>query len=83
MQNWQGGTYSSFVAVTPSDTTPVTCRALYIGTGGGTLALKPSVGATAVTFTAPVSGSILPIELNEGLVMSTGTATVANIVALA
>lgn len=82
MQSWQGGTYSSFQAVTPSDTTLINCRALYIGTGGGTLALSPNGTTPSVTFTAPLSGTILPIELNEGRVMATGTATTANIVAL-
>jgi len=72
MQNWQGGTYSSFAAVTPSDATPINCRAIYIG-GAGNVTVTPKVGGTAVVFTAPPVGSILPIELNEGLINATGT----------
>lgn len=73
MQSWQGGTYSSFLAVTPSDTTLVTCRAIYVG-GAGSVTLSPvQTGGTPVLFTAPPVGSIIPVELNEGRIMATGT----------
>jgi hypothetical protein len=74
--------YGSFVAVTPSDTTLISCRALYIG-GAGNLTLNPAqTGAGAnVVITAPPVGSIVPIELNQGRVMAATTATA--IVALA
>lgn len=73
MQNWQGGTYSSFAAVTPSDSTLVNCRAIYVG-GAGNVAVKSgSAGATAVTFTAPPIGSIIPVALDQGFIMATNT----------
>lgn len=80
MQSWQGGTYSSFSAITPSDTTRVTCRAIYVG-GAGSLTLSPDGTTAGVVITAPPVGSIVPIELNEGRVMAATTATL--LVALA
>lgn len=73
--------YGSAAAVTPSDTTIINCRALYIG-GAGNVAVKTTAGATAVTFTAPPVGSILPINIDGGQVMSTNT-TATLIVSLA
>lgn len=73
--------YGSAAAVTPSDTTIINCRALYIG-GAGNVAVKTTAGATAVTFTAPPVGTILPINIDGGQVMSTNT-TATLIVALA
>lgn len=73
-------TYGGFAAVTPSDTTLINCRAIYIG-GAGNIALSTSPAATAVTFTAPPVGTILPINLDGGRIMSTGT-TATLIVAL-
>lgn len=72
MQNWSGGTYASFRAVTPSDTTPINCRAIYIG-GAGSVTVTAGIGGTPVLFTAPPVGAILPIELNQGLINATGT----------
>lgn len=72
MQSWQGGTYSNFAAVTPSDTTRVSCRAIYIG-GAGSVAVSPDATTAATVFTAPPVGSILPVELNQGRIMATGT----------
>lgn len=67
------GNYSSFAAVTKSDTTQVNCKAIYVG-GAGDVAVKQGTpGATAVVFTAPPVGSILPISLDQGFIMSTGT----------
>jgi hypothetical protein len=74
MQNWQGGTYSSYAAIVPSSTTLLNCRAIYVG-GAGNVVVASKVGGTLVTFTAPPVGSILPIELNEGIVDATTTAT--------
>ena len=73
--------YGSAAAVTPSDTTIINCRALYIG-GAGNVAVKTTAGATAVTFTAPPVGTILPINIDGGQVMSTNT-TATLIVSLA
>ncbi len=83
MQNWMGGTYSSFAAVTPSDSTPINCRALYVAVTGTVVVTGGPIGAPIgpVTFTAVPAGAILPIELNEGRVNAATTAT--GIVALA
>ncbi len=74
MQNWLGGTYSSFKAITPSSTTPVTCRAIYVG-GAGNVVVASAVGGALVTFTAPPVGTVLNIELNQGIVDASTTAT--------
>lgn len=80
MQAGPWATYSSALAVVPSDTVPVTCRAIYIG-GAGSVTVTPKGGA-AVVFTAPPVGSILPIQLDQGLINATGT-TATLMVALA
>lgn len=64
--------YTVGFAVTPSDTTRVTCRAIYVG-GAGNVAISNDASATAVTFTAPPVGTILPIGLDQGRIMSTNT----------
>lgn len=69
-----------FSACTPSDATLVTCKALYVGTAGN-IALSTSSDTAAVTFTAVPAGSIIPVELLNGRVMSTNT-TASNIVLL-
>lgn len=74
-------TYGSAQAVTPSDTTIVNCRAIYIG-GAGNVAVKTTKDAAAVTFTAPPVGTILPISVDGGCIMSTNT-TATLLVALA
>lgn len=74
-------TYASAAAVTPSDTTLINCRAIYVG-GAGNVAIKTQSGATAVTFTAPPVGSIIPINIDGGMIMATNT-TATLLVALA
>jgi hypothetical protein len=64
--------YGSATTVTTSDTTPVTCRAIYVG-GAGNVAVKTSPTATAVTFTAPPVGSVLPLMIDGGYIMATNT----------
>ncbi len=71
---------TNFSAVTKSDTTLVTCKAIFVGTGGD-IAIAPSASGSATTFAGVAAGSILPIELREGRIMSTNT-TASNIVAL-
>lgn len=66
--------YGSAVAITPSDTTQISCRGIYVG-GAGNVAVQTRDGATTVTFTAPPVGSILPVEINQGHVMAATTAT--------
>lgn len=65
-------------AVTPSDSTILNARALYVG-GAGNVAVMPLEGSTAVTFTAVPAGTILPVSCAR--VMSTNTTATA-IVAL-
>jgi hypothetical protein len=73
--------YESFAAVTKSDTTLVTCRAIYVG-GTGHVAISPDSTTAAVTISAVPVGTILPIALNGGRIMST-TTTATLMVALA
>jgi hypothetical protein len=68
--------FGQAVTVTPSDTTQVTCRAIYVG-GAGNVAVKTAPGATAVTFTAPPVGTILPVCIEGGQIMNTGTSASA------
>jgi hypothetical protein len=60
--------------VTPSATTLVNCRALWVG-GTGTLVLSPDASTTGVTLSAVPAGTLIPIELNQGRVVDTSTAT--------
>lgn len=73
--------YGHAIAVTPSDTTRISCRAIYVG-GTGAVAISSDASATAVVFAAVPVGTILPIALDQGRIMSTGTAA-TNLVALA
>lgn len=68
------------VAVTPSDSTPLTvsCRSLYVG-GAGNVAVRFPGQPTAVTFTGVLAGTVLPVQ--AAYVYATGT-TATNIVAL-
>jgi len=70
----------SSLAVTKSDTTPVNCEAIYIG-GAGNIAIKHDASSTAVTYLAVPVGTILPIRIRNGMIMSTDT-TATNIVAM-
>lgn len=74
MQNWMGGTYSSFAAVSPSSSAPINCRAIYVG-ATGTVVVASKVGGTLITFSAVPVGAILPIELNQGIIDASSTAT--------
>lgn len=71
---------NNFNVITPSDTTLVTCKAIYIGSGGN-LYVTTSLGATPIGFINVPSGTILPIELKDGNVMSTDT-TASNLINL-
>lgn len=73
--------YGSAVAITPSDTAPVNCRAIYVG-GAGNVAIKTTTNAAAVTFTAPPIGTVLPVMIDGGMIMATGT-TATLLIALA
>lgn len=68
-------TYSDGDPVTPSDSTSVSCRALYVG-GAGNLVLSADGGTTTFTLNAVPVGALLPIDLGpNGRVMSATTAT--------
>ena len=77
MQQGSWGSYSSFVPVVPSDTTPINCRALYVGGVSANLVVTGGpIGAPVgpVTFiTQP--GQIIPICLEQGKVNAATTAT--------
>lgn len=67
-------------AVTPSDSTPVRFRALYIGgTGDVSVLFAEDTNDTAVVLAAVPAGTVLPIVVKR--VRSTGT-TATNIVGL-
>lgn len=66
------GNYASYQAVTPSDTTRISCRAVYVG-GAGNIAFSPDGTTAATTFTAPPVGTIFPIALEQGRIMATNT----------
>lgn len=76
--------YGSFVAVTPSDTTLISCRAIWIGTSAAqNLTINASqIGGSSVLFTAVTPGTLYPLALDQGRIMATGT-TASNIVAFA
>lgn len=73
-------TYSAFAAVSKSDSTLINCRGIWVG-GAGDIAVSISATATAVTIEAVPAGTLLPIELNGGRIMSTNTSA-SKIVAL-
>ena len=69
-------------AVTPSDSTAVAFRSLWVGgngTGAKNVAVMPLNGDTAVTFVNVADGTLLPIAVRK--VMSTNT-THTNIVGM-
>ena len=67
--------YSSAVAITPHDTNLVNVRAIYVGGAGNVAVQFPGLLGTTVTFTAPPVGTILPLLLEGGRVMTASTAT--------
>lgn len=67
-------TYSSFRAVTLSDTDLVTFDSLYCNTAG-TVLISPDATTAPTTFTV-LAGAVLPIAVRSGRVMLTGTAVV-------
>lgn len=61
--------YEGAATVTPSDTTVILGKAIYVG-GAGNVAVTTAAG-TVVTFTAPPVGSIIPVAFTK--VMATNT----------
>ena len=68
---------SGAATVTPSDSTEINCRALYVGGAGTVVVQLPSRGVS-LTFAGVLAGTILPVSARR--VMAATTAT--NIVAL-
>lgn len=68
---------SGAAAVTPSDSTEINCRALYVGGAGNVVVQMPNRDVS-ITFSGVLAGTILPVSARR--VMAATTAT--NIVAL-
>lgn len=78
--------YTSFKPITPSDSVPLTCAAIYVGSAGNLaissgIADTPAAPAPPVTLIGVLPGKIYAIQLEQGRVMLTGT-TAAGLVAL-
>jgi hypothetical protein len=65
-------TYQTAVAITPSDTVAQSYRAIYVGGVGNVTVV--TAGGNTVTFTAPLVGTVLPVEVKQVLATNT-TAT--------
>lgn len=63
---------ASSVALTKSDSTPVTCDMLYIG-GVGNISIKHTEGGATVVYTSPPIGTIIPVSLKKGRLMAATT----------
>lgn len=68
---------SGAAAVTPSDSTEINCRAIYVGGAGNVVVQMPNRDVS-ITFSGVLAGTILPVSARR--VMAATTAT--NIVAL-
>jgi hypothetical protein len=79
MQAGPWASYSSYAAITPSSLTPLNCRAIFVPSqaAAATVVVATKVGGTLITFNVPITGQpfILPVELNQGIVDVTSTAT--------
>lgn len=69
-------------AVTPSDSTEVNARALYVGGAGNVVVQMMGVsnispGAASVTFTAVPAGTLLPISVRRVMATTSATSIVA------
>lgn len=74
MQLLGGTQYNGWSAITPSDTTLINCRGIYVG-GAGAVTVSIDSSAASVTFAAVPVGTILPVALDGGRVMAATTAT--------
>lgn len=76
MSDIYGAPATRGVAVTPSDTTVLGCRMIYVG-GAGDVAVQFVDGGATVTFTAPTVGAVLPVSAYRVMAATTATAIVA------
>lgn len=67
---------TSLLAVTPSDSTILNCRALYVG-GAGNVAVTASRDSAAVTLSGVPAGTVLPISASKVMAATTATLIVA------
>lgn len=63
--------YGSATAVTPSDSTALAYKALYIGVGGDVVVITRS--GDTVTFKSVPTGAILPIDVQKVKAATTAT----------
>jgi len=73
--------YASWKTVTPSDTTLLSFRGIYVG-GTGDVAISPDGTTASITLKAVPTGTLLPFTADQGRILATGT-TATNLVALA
>lgn len=76
MSDIYGAPATRGAAVTPSDTTPVDCRAIYVG-GAGDVAVQFYDGGPTITFTAPTVGAVLPVSAYRIMAATTATLLIA------
>ena len=78
MAGWRTNTVAASArngtAITPSDTTLVTCGGIYIGATGD-LAIQFQDGFPTVTFVGVLQGTFMPLSLSNGHVMAATTAS--------
>jgi hypothetical protein len=83
MQAGPWANYSSFAAATVSDSASLNCRAIWVScTVAGNIALSSGLSGAGVAFAVPVGITVIPVELNQGRLMATGTTATATYVLL-
>lgn len=70
------GPADSYAAVTPSDSTVVGARSLWVG-GAGDVTVKATAASSAITFSAVPAGTLLPIYAYHVMAATTATLIVA------
>lgn len=65
-----------YAAVTPSDSTELDCRALYVG-GAGNVVLQMPGRSETVTFLSVPAGTFMPVSARRVMAATTATGIVA------